>query len=133
MTPHIDKQLLCTFTDSINYINDLNDIPKHYELCDNKIFVFINAASPKDVYMTYNVYRKQFSEHYKHTIGIHRKKQTNTLYSLNAMNRLIEDENEGVFNKNFQLHWENYKNSIILTNDVGVKIVSIKLFSIFST
>jgi hypothetical protein len=47
------------------------------------------------------------------------------------MNRVIEDENNGVFDKNFQLNWNNYKNSIILTNEIGVKIVSLKLFSVF--
>jgi len=46
------------------------------------------------------------------------------------MNKLIEDENNGIFDKNFQLNWDLYKNSIILTNEIGVKIVSLKLFSI---
>ena len=46
------------------------------------------------------------------------------------MNKLIADENNGVYDKNFQLSWELYKNSIILTNDIGVKIVPLKLFSI---
>ena len=46
------------------------------------------------------------------------------------MNKLIADENNGVFDKSFQLNWNLYKNSIILTNEIGVKIVSLKLFSI---
>ena len=46
------------------------------------------------------------------------------------MNKLIVDENNGVFDKSFQLNWDFYKNSIILTNDIGVKIVPLKLFSI---
>lgn len=127
-----DKQLLCTFSDNINYSEDISNIQKYYELYDNKIFIFVNPNSLKEVFLTYNVYKKHLYEHYKHTIGIHRKKQTNTLYTLNAMNKLIADENDGVFNCNYQLHWENYKNSILLTNDVGVKIVELKLFSIFS-
>ena len=46
------------------------------------------------------------------------------------MNKLIADENNGVYDKNFQLNWDLYKNSIILTNDIGVKIIPLKLFSI---
>jgi hypothetical protein len=80
--------------------------------------------------LTFNVQKTDRNVRYKGTISIHRKKQTNTLYTLNAMNRLIEDENNGVYDKNFQLSWELYKNSIILTNDIGVKIVPLKLFSI---
>lgn len=48
------------------------------------------------------------------------------------MNRLIEDENNGVFDKTFQLNWELYQNSIILIADPGVKIVGLKLFSVLS-
>jgi hypothetical protein len=48
------------------------------------------------------------------------------------MNKLIADENNGVFDKNFQLNWDLYKDSIILTNEIGVKVVSLKLFNIFS-
>jgi hypothetical protein len=46
------------------------------------------------------------------------------------MNKLIADENNGVFDKNYQLSWELYKNCIILTDKIGVKIVPLKLFSI---
>jgi hypothetical protein len=46
------------------------------------------------------------------------------------MNKLIADENNGTFDKSFQLNWDLYKNSIILTNEIGVKIVPLKLFSI---
>ena len=48
------------------------------------------------------------------------------------MNKLIADENNGVFDKSFQLDWSLYKNSLILTNDVGVTIVSLKLVDIIS-
>ena len=116
------KQLLCTFSNSVQYTDVLKEIPQQYKLIDNKIFIFAN--------LTFNVEKNDLNNRFKGTISIHRKKQTNTLYTLNAMNKLIADENNGVYDKNFQLSWELYKNSIILTNDVGVKIVPLKLFSI---
>lgn len=124
------KQLLCTFSNSSQYTDVLNEIPQQYKLIDNKIFIFANENNLRELYLTFNVEKNDLNNRFKGTISIHRKKQTNTLYTLNAMNKLIADENNGVYDKNFQLSWELYKNSIILTNDVGVKIVPLKLFSI---
>lgn len=126
----IQKQLLCTFANSLNYIDVLKEIPNQYTLIDNKIFVFANETNLRELYLTFNVEKNDRDNRFKGTISIHRKKQTNTLYTLNAMNKLIADENNGVFDKSFQLNWDLYKNSIILTNEVGVKIVPLKLFSI---
>ncbi len=124
------KQLLCTFSNSIQYTDALKEIPRQYKLIDNKIFIFANENNLRELYLTFNVEKNDLNNRFKGTISIHRKKQTNTLYTLNAMNKLIADENDGVYDKNFQLSWELYKNSIILTNDVGVKIVPLKLFSV---
>jgi hypothetical protein len=126
----IQKQLLCTFSNSSQYTDVLNEIPQQYKLIDNKIFIFANENNLRELYLTFNVEKREQINRYKGTISIHRKKQTNTLYTLNAMNKLIADENGGVFDKSFQLNWEFYKNSIILTNEIGVKIVPLKLFSI---
>lgn len=126
----IQKQLLCTFSNSVEYTNVLKEISQQYKLIDNKIFIFANENNLRELYLTFNVEKIDRNNRYKGTISIHRKKQTNTLYTLNAMNKLIADENNGVFDKNFQLNWELYKNSIILTNEIGVKIVPLKLFSI---
>jgi hypothetical protein len=124
------KQLLCTFSNSSQYTDALKEIPNQYTLIDNKIFIFANENNLRELYLTFNVEKREQINRYKGTISIHRKKQTNTLYTLNAMNKLIADENNGVFDKSFQLNWDLYKNSIILTNEIGVKIVSLKLFSI---
>lgn len=128
---NIQKQLLCTFSNSTQYTTVLSEIPKQYNLIDNKIFIFANQNNLRELYLTFNVEKRDQNNRYKGTISVHRKKQTNTLYTLNAMNKLIEDENNGVYDKSFQLNWELYRNSIILTNDIGVKIVPLKLFSIY--
>lgn len=128
---NIQKQLLCTFTNSQKYQSVIQEIQGVYKLADNRIFIFANENNLREIYLTFNIF-KDISQRVKYadTIGVHRKKQTNTLYTLNAMNKLIEDENNGVFDKNFQLNWNLYKNSIILINEIGVKVVSLKLFSI---
>lgn len=131
---NIQKQLLCTFTNSQKYQIVIQEILDIYKLADNRIFIFANENNLREIYLTFNIFKDENQKtKYPGTIGVHRKKQTNTLYTLNAMNKLIEDENNGVFDKNFQLNWDLYKNSIILTNEIGVKIVSLKLFSIYES
>ena len=128
------KQLLCTFSTNDKYLDVAKAIAGIYELIDKKIFLFVNEKNLREIYLTFNVVKNPDSKvKYPNTISVHRKKQTNTLYTLNAMNRLIEDENNGVFDKSYQLNWDLYKNSIMLTSDPGVKIVSLRLFSILST
>ena len=127
------KQLLCTFANSTNYNQTIDDVKNQYDLIDHKIFVFVNEKNLKELYLTFNVLKGCANNRYKGTISIHRKKQTNTLYTLNAMNKLISDENGGTLDKNFQLDWQLYQNCIILTNEIGVKVVPLKLFSIVST
>jgi hypothetical protein len=125
------KQLLCTFANSTNYNQIIQEVKNQYDLIDGKIFVFVNEKNLKELYLTFNILKGQ-NNRYKGTISIHRKKQTNTLYTLNAMNKLIAEENDGVYDKSYQLNWELYKDCIILTNEIGVKVVPLKLFSIVS-
>jgi hypothetical protein len=55
------------------------------------------------------------------TILLHRKKETNTLYTINALNTLIRSLNGGRLNKNFIVEWNNYKNCILLTNGTELR------------
>lgn len=126
-----NKQLLCTFTNSKEYTNILEEIRNFYSI-NGKIFVLCNNNNPKELYVTYNVELDGNQSKFKNTISVHRKKDTNTLYTLNAMNKLIAEENGGVFDKTFQLDWNLYRNSIILTGDISVKIVPVKIFDIIS-
>ena len=126
-----NKQLLCTFTNSKEYTNILEEIRNFYNV-NGKIFVLCNNNNPKELYVTYNVELDGSQSKFKNTISVHRKKDTNTLYTLNAMNKLIAEENGGIFDKTFQLDWNLYRNSIILTNEISVKIVPVKIFDIIS-
>jgi hypothetical protein len=128
-----EKQLLCTFTNSQDYSLLLSRISEFYTIVENKIFIFANVKNLKEYYLTYNVdCSKNTVGKFPNTISIHRKKMYNTLYTLNAMNKLIADENNGIFDKTFQLNWELYRNSLILTTDIGAKVVGLKLVDIIT-
>lgn len=128
------KQLLCTFSTVEEYKNLIDKIRNFYSVNGNKLFLFNGAKLPKNIYITYNVDIEENAHFPKfpNTIGLHRKKQTNTLYTLNAMNKLITEENNGVFDNKFQLNWELYSNCLILTSEISVRIIPIKLFDIIS-
>ena len=128
-----NKQLLCTFTNSKEYNDIIQEIKSFYSVINGKIFLLCNVNNPKELYATYNVDIVDGNTmKFRNTIIVHRKKDTNPLYTLNAMNKLIAEENNGVFDKTFQLDWNLYRNSIILTSEVSVRIVSVKIFDIIS-
>lgn len=123
------RQLLCTFSNDLEYKNLMKSIHSFYCI-PIKFFIFSNLNDNTEIYLTYNILDKKYlSKKFHNTILIHRKKQTNTLYTLNAMNRLIEEEN-GVFDKSFVVNWELYKNSLILTDEISVRIVTLNFIGI---
>lgn len=125
------RQLLCTFTNSTDFKQAADDIQKFYEIYSKRIFAFNNAKNPKEIYLTYNVMNMQRgAPKFPNTILIHRKKQTNTLYTLNAMNRLIEEEN-GRADNTYMVNWKLYENSLIITGEISIRIIPLKIFNVF--
>ena len=124
------RQLLCTFATAKDFRATAEEIRKFYEVYSNRVFAFLNTQNPKEMYLTYNVLNmKKDAPKFPNTILIHRKKQTNTLYTLNAMNRLIEEEN-GRADKSYIINWKLYENSLIITGDVSIRIIPLKITSV---
>jgi hypothetical protein len=130
MTDQDTRQLLCTFSNDKDFRTVADEIRKFYEVYSNRVFAFVNAQNPKEIYLTYNVLNmRKDAPKFPNTILIHRKKQTNTLYTLNAMNRLIEEEH-GCADKTYQVNWKLYENSLIITGDVSIRIIPLKISTI---
>lgn len=124
------RQLLCTFSNSKDFRKIAEDIKQFYQVYNNRIFAFCNSKNPKEIYLTYNVLNMQKDAvKFPNTILIHRKKQTNTLYTLNAMNRLIEEEN-GQMDNTYVVNWQMYSNSLIITGDVSIRIIPLKISTV---
>ena len=92
------RQLLCTFSNIASYKDEVQKIGELYFGKNIKFFIFKNVKFETDVYITYNVEASNSPQKFPATIRIHRKKETNSLYTLNSMNRLIIEENDGIFN-----------------------------------
>lgn len=126
------RQLLCTFSLVSSFKNTIEEIKKFYVVANNKFFIFLNVNNPKEIFITYNILNvgREFPK-FPNTISIHRKKLSNTLYTLNAMNQIIKDENGGVFDKNYSVNWELYSNSLIITG-TPIRILPIRILEIIN-
>lgn len=121
-------QLLCTFTNEGEFENIVDAILKTFELFSRKIFV-LKLQPSNELVVSYNIIPNS-SSFLPSTIMVHRKKESNTMYTINALNRLITTENGGVLDKSFQVDWDKYRNSVILTDGDGYKIMRTSLFRI---
>ena len=129
----MNNRLYCTFTtpDSIDEI--INKIQTSYVILFNKIFV-LESLDGEKIMLTYNVDLGNSSKEsiVDNTILVHRKKQTNTLYTINALNELIKELNDGVLDKKFPIEWENYKNCILLILAEGYNRIDTKVRDIIN-
>tara|TARA_B100001094_G_C18058445_1_gene733742 strand:- start:266 stop:670 length:405 start_codon:yes stop_codon:yes gene_type:complete len=126
----MQTQLLCTFTNQKHLRKTVDIIVNSYNVVFNKIFVLEDIENTYDLMCTYNIDRTIDSTVLEHTISLHRKKHTNTLYTINALNRAIETVNNGVLDTSFQLNWENYRDCILLTNDEGLRRIDTSIHDI---
>ena len=122
-------QLLCSFTSEEELQNVLRNVRETYKIVYNYIYVLQNKNAPKELYITYNIdVEFKPSSQLPNTILVHRKKQSNTIYTINALNQLIKQDNGGVLDTQFTIEWEKYRNSIILTGAEGIRKIPTKIF-----
>jgi len=125
----MSNKLFCTFSSEENLDALLGTIQNKYKIIYNKIFV-LHAKSQNEYVITYNVEFGNVSNFLDNTILVHRKKESNTLYTINSLNRLIESLNNGVLDTTFKVEWSDYQNCILLTKGNELKRVNTKLFRI---
>ena len=125
-------QLLCTFCSKRDLDDSIELIKLGTSIVFDKIYVFENMEQSDSIICTYNVEKTDDFVQNSKTMAIHRKKETNTLYTINALNEAIRKDNNGVLDKKFSLDWAQYRNSLLLTNDQGLNIVRTKLYKIIN-
>ncbi len=130
-----DTQLLCTFIASDKLAESLEIIRHTYKLAFNNVYVLENVDEPTQVILTYNIVVGSLNPQYAppvSTISVHRKKQTNTIYTINALNALIMSKNDGKLDKSYKIHWDELRNSILVTAHGQLKTVKTKIQQIIN-
>ena len=128
------SQLLCTFTNKKDIDNTIESIKLAYDITFNKIYVLQNEDNTKELICTYNVDEGadiDFNS-VQNTISLHRKKISNTLYTINALNELIKTINNGVLDTKYMVPWELYKNMILITNKEGLQRIPTRILKIIN-
>ena len=100
-----------------------------YDIIYNKIFV-LYSKSLNEYICTYNVDFGNVGTFLENTILVHRKKESNTLYTINALNTLIKELNGGVLDTSYRINWPDFRNCVLLTKGPDLKRINTKLYKI---
>ena len=125
----LNNKLFCTFTTLDELDNLVADLTSRYTIMYNKMFV-LQIKNNDEYVITYNVEQGNVSSIPENTILVHRKKDTNTLYTINALNELIKSLNGGVVDPRYRIDWQHYKNTILLTQQNELKELKTKIHTI---
>ena len=125
-------QLLATFTTKTDLEKTIESIKGAYTVAFSKIYVLQNEDSVSELICTYNVDLSAGADFndVKGTISLHRKKHTNTLYTINALNEVIADLNNGVVDSKYIVPWENFQNTLLVTNSDGLNKIPTRIYKI---
>ena len=125
-------QLLATFTNKTDLDETIESIKGAYTIAFSKIYVLQNENSVDELICTYNVDLEKGADYndVKGTISLHRKKHTNTLYTINALNEVIASLNNGLVDSKFIVPWENFKNTLMVTNSDGLNKIPTRIYKI---
>ena len=125
----MNNKLYCTFLQNEGVDEVVDRILEEHDILFNKIFVLVSLDDDK-VMLTYNIDGPVYNLQLENTILVHRKKQTNTLYTINALNEVIKYLNDGILDTTYQVDWSRFRNSLLLTRPGGFKKVRTRLKTI---
>jgi len=126
----LKNKLFCTFSPKNKLEEVLDTIKSEYVIMYGKIFV-LESEDSDEFLCTYNIEVQSTNTRVlPNTILLHRKKETNTLYTINSLNLLIKSLNEGILDTSFRVEWQNYRNTVLLTQGDDLRKLSTKIHKI---
>lgn len=126
---NMNNRLFCTFTQLDDLAMLIENLTSKYVILYDKMFV-LEVENHNEYVVTYNIDQGNINTIPDNTILVHRKKEHNVLYSINALNELIKTLNGGQLNNKFPIDWQNYRNSILLTQQNEFKQLNTKIYDI---
>ena len=116
-----------------NIQKEVEFIVNNIDITNKLIFLLEEEDDPRKKILTYNAIvekGKTFNPRL-FTMRVHRKKQTNTLYTINALNKAVALEHDGKTGRNLKLSWDKYANSILLTSGNDLRVHKVKVSKIY--
>jgi hypothetical protein len=125
----MNTQLLCLFTLKNELDISIDFVLKNYTLTNPNVFVLENKSKSDELFITFNVEKgsSAIPSDWK-TILVHRKKQSNTIYTINALNEVVKSKTGGILDNSYMIDWDEFKNCIITTSSIGYKKIPTKVF-----
>lgn len=124
-------QLICVFSTEDLIDNSIEMIDKTYEVVYKRIFVLSIQDSP-ELICSFNVEKGNTRKQLPAAMLVHRKKETNTMYTINSLNALIRQENNGVLDTKFSVDWTKYSNALLVTSNNELKVLHTKVYQIIN-
>lgn len=127
--------LLVTFLNSNTLDSFLRFLYKKFGIKKRSVFPFKSLEDEDKIFVTFKVFLDEeekidLKTIFRNTSLIHKK--GSTFYTINALNKLIEKENDlmpGNINyKDFTINWENYQNTFLLIQNGELVIKSVEKF-----
>lgn len=122
-------QLICLFVLEPEIDRTLGMIEKTYDVIFKRIFILAIEDS-EELLFSFNVEKDANRIQLPGAMLVHRKKETNTLYTINSLNALIKKENNGRIDINYTVDWSKYTNSFLVTSNNELKVLRTKVYKI---
>ena len=122
-----------TTDDDEKILAEVEHIAATDDLTNNLIFLLAMPDEPERRVITYNAYLEKGKPLNSRlfTMRVHRKKSSNTLYTINALNKAVALEHDGQTGRHLKLNWDDYKNSIMLLTGSELKVYNVEVVKIY--
>jgi hypothetical protein len=101
-------------------------------LLNNKVFLLKSLGIESELILSYNVILDSHKQFLPGSILVHRKKETNTIYTINALNDLIMTLNNGILDKTYPIEWDRYTDMMLSKKPDGLKMTKIQIIKTYS-
>lgn len=125
------SQLVCVFSVKENLDYTTNIIESTYLVLFKKIFI-LGIEDSNEFVCSFNIDKEMQRKQLPNAMLVHRKRETNTIYTINSLNALIRHQNNGVLDKSFKIDWANYTNGILLLSNNEIKFLRTYLYQIIN-
>jgi hypothetical protein len=124
-------QLICLFTTEPDLDYTSSMIQKTYNIVYNRIFV-LSIEDSEELICSFNIEKGNVRKQLPGAMLVHRKRDTNTMYTINSLNTLVKSENNGILDSNYTVDWTKYRNSLLVTSNNELKVLRTKVYQILN-